>query len=273
MVAGIELDSCRGYKALPREGASALEFAQMQHGLKLDAETVGKHSFVMATFILGHVEQNCSEAKHTSTSDESHVQGHTSRGQATQAAAHLNACIWPRYLWLHLMHASIGLQSVAQRSINPVRQKDDRCLFQAVYSQLLGDQLCICVLVLLHFQLCIQVHKVYSCMQGDMEGVRQQAEQHLAAAHAEARSTIQKAQATAADLQVTNFAHLCRVVRIDSCVCVCLCLCWHYAKLAVAVVCHIRFLYAFCYPFFDLASCLCFIWLFGLAESKSACVT
>ena len=52
-------------------------------------------------------------------------------------------------------------------------------------------------------------------MQGDMEGVRQQAEQHLAAAHAEARSTIQKAQATAADLQVTNFAHLCRAARID----------------------------------------------------------
>ena len=40
-------------------------------------------------------------------------------------------------------------------------------------------------------------------MQGDVEGVRQQAEQHLAAAHAEARSTIQKAQTTAADLQVT----------------------------------------------------------------------
>ena len=37
-----------------------------------------------------------------------------------------------------------------------------------------------------------------------MEGVRQQAEQHLAAAHAEARSTIQKAQATAADLQVRH---------------------------------------------------------------------
>lgn len=43
-------------------------------------------------------------------------------------------------------------------------------------------------------------------VQGDMEGVRQQAEQHLAAAHAEARSTIQKAQTTAADLQVTSFA-------------------------------------------------------------------
>ena len=39
-------------------------------------------------------------------------------------------------------------------------------------------------------------------VQGDMEGVRQQAEQHLASAHAEARSIIQKAQTTAADLQV-----------------------------------------------------------------------
>ena len=36
-----------------------------------------------------------------------------------------------------------------------------------------------------------------------MEGVRQQAEQHLASAHADARSIIQKAQATAADLQVS----------------------------------------------------------------------
>ena len=44
---------------------------------------------------------------------------------------------------------------------------------------------------------------VRECVQGDVEGVRQQAEQHLAAAHAEARSTIQKAQTTAADLQVT----------------------------------------------------------------------
>lgn len=43
-------------------------------------------------------------------------------------------------------------------------------------------------------------------MQGDMEGVRQQAEQHLASSHAEARSIIQKAQTTAADLQVTSIA-------------------------------------------------------------------
>ncbi len=124
------------------------------------------------------------------------------------------------HIWLHLMHARS--QSMTQRCKDTVRQQDDRCLSQAVYSQLLGDQLCICVLVL-----CIQVHKVYSCMQGDMEGVRQQAEQHLAAAHAEARSTIQKAQATAADLQVNTFAHLCRVACIDSrtCVCVCVCVC------------------------------------------------
>lgn len=39
-----------------------------------------------------------------------------------------------------------------------------------------------------------------------MEGVRQQAEQHLASSHAEARSIIQKAQTTAADLQVTSIA-------------------------------------------------------------------
>jgi len=57
-------------------------------------------------------------------------------------------------------------------------------------------------------------------MQGDMEGVRQQAEQHLAAAHAEARSTIQKAQATAADLQVTNSVYLCRVACVNSYTCV-----------------------------------------------------
>ena len=90
-----------------------------------------------------------------------------------------------------------------------------------------------------------------------MEGVRQQAEQHLAAAHAEARSTIQKAQVTAADLQVIKFAHLCRAARIDSCtcvymcvcVCVCVCVCWHLAKLAVAVVNHVWLLYAFCYDF------------------------
>ena len=44
-------------------------------------------------------------------------------------------------------------------------------------------------------------------MQGDMEGVKQQAEQHLASAHAEARSTIQKAQSTAADLQVGSPLH------------------------------------------------------------------
>ena len=37
-----------------------------------------------------------------------------------------------------------------------------------------------------------------------MEGIRQQAEQHLASAHAEARSIIQKAQTTAADLQVSS---------------------------------------------------------------------
>ncbi len=53
-----------------------------------------------------------------------------------------------------------------------------------------------------------------------MEGVRQQAEQHLAAAHAEARSTIQKAQATAADLQVTNSVYLCRVACVNSYTCV-----------------------------------------------------
>ena len=35
-----------------------------------------------------------------------------------------------------------------------------------------------------------------------MEGVKQQAEQHLSVMHSEARSMIQKAQTTAADLQV-----------------------------------------------------------------------
>ena len=35
-----------------------------------------------------------------------------------------------------------------------------------------------------------------------MEGVKQQAEQHLSVVHSEARSMIQKAQTTAADLQV-----------------------------------------------------------------------
>ncbi len=94
------------------------------------------------------------------------------------------------------------------------------------------------------FQLCIHVQQVHSCVQGDMEGVRQQAEQHLAAAHAEARSTIQKAQATAADLQVSNFAHLCRAACIDSwmhcvCVCVCVSVCWQYAHFAVAAVNHV----------------------------------
>ncbi len=51
-------------------------------------------------------------------------------------------------------------------------------------------------------------------MQGDMEGVRQQAEQHLAAVHAEARSTIQKAQATAADLQVTLLSPFVQSLRV-----------------------------------------------------------
>ncbi len=35
----------------------------------------------------------------------------------------------------------------AQRHMDTVRQPGDRCLFQAVYSQLTGDQPCICVLV------------------------------------------------------------------------------------------------------------------------------
>ncbi len=139
-------------------------------------------------------------------------------------------------------------------------------VFQAAYGQLLGDQPCICVLVPLISAVYtstkgVQVQKVYSCMQGDMEGVRQQAEQHLAAAHAEARSTIQKAQATAADLQVSNFAHLCRAACIDfwMCVCVCVCVCGQYAHLAVAVVNHVCLLSTSCCGF--LIWYLAFIWL------------
>ena len=49
-----------------------------------------------------------------------------------------------------------------------------------------------------------------------MEGVRQQAEQHLASAHAEARSIIQKAQTTAADLQVNALQSFCLVVKGQS---------------------------------------------------------
>ena len=48
-------------------------------------------------------------------------------------------------------------------------------------------------------------------VQGDMEGVRQQTEQHLASAHAEARSIIQKAQTTAADLQVNALHGFCPI--------------------------------------------------------------
>lgn len=51
-------------------------------------------------------------------------------------------------------------------------------------------------------------------VQGEMEGVKQQAEQHLTAVHSEARSMIQKAQALAADLQVPP--HL-------GCACHCVC--------------------------------------------------
>ncbi len=106
-------------------------------------------------------------------------------------------------------------------------QQDDRCLSGCIWPALGRSalHLCPCAMISAVYTSTkgVQVQKVYSCMQGDMEGVRQQAEQHLAAAHAEARSTIQKAQATAADLQVSNFAHLCRAACISGCVCVCVC--------------------------------------------------